>query len=182
MDNKGIIARYYEYFHPFGSCIRKLNSNLTNENRPGKSFRGGVRPSKNYAFRLNDRAAGECEGAKSPPRIKLTPRKWIISAIFSILRNSKCDGSDCQKSPRDFFDNLKTAPEKVSGAGSGGMVLRSRRCPRCGDAAPRRGYWKRPCSTSPCAQSPDRSRRGGRSRNGAGHSTTSNPRGSCPVL
>ena len=72
--------------------------------------------SKNYDIGADDRGAGEHEGAKGPPLVKLMSRKWLISAIFSILRNSKCDGSDCQKSPRDFFDNLRNAPDFVSGA------------------------------------------------------------------
>ena len=67
--------------------------------------------SKNFAKDFRDRAAGECEGAKSPPRVKLKPRKWLISAIFSILRYSKCVGQIAKKSQRDFFDDLKNEPK-----------------------------------------------------------------------
>ena len=66
----------------------------------------GLSLSKNLAKDFRDGAAGECEGAKSPPRIKLKPRKWLISAIFSILRYSKCVGQIAKKSQRDFFDDL----------------------------------------------------------------------------
>ena len=61
--------------------------------------------SKNCVIRCDDRAAGECEGAKGPPRMELMPQKWLKSAIFSILRNSKCVGQIAKKSRRDFFDN-----------------------------------------------------------------------------
>ena len=62
---------------------------------------------KNCALRFDDRVAGECEGAKGPPRVKLMSQKWLQSAIFSILRNSKCVGQIAKKFRRDFFGKLK---------------------------------------------------------------------------
>ena len=59
--------------------------------------------SKNYAIRSEDRVAGECEGAKGPPRMELMPQKWQQTAIFSILRNSKCVGQIVKKVPEGLF-------------------------------------------------------------------------------